>query len=58
MNPLAWLQVPWRSSHRSMRWLSVVVFALCSLGAIGVALFDTDGERWIGAISVYGFGLV
>ena len=58
MNTLALLQVPWWSSHRSMRWFSMVVFVLCGIGAIAVGAFVAKPERWVGAITLYGFGLV
>ncbi|OOG53266.1 hypothetical protein [Rhodanobacter sp. C03] len=58
MNPLALLQVPWRSAHRSLRWLSVVVFVLCLSGAIAIGTLVAKPERWVGAITLYGFGLL
>jgi hypothetical protein len=58
MNPLMWLEVPWRSSHRALRWLSAAVFVLCSAGALAMGMFGGEHQRWVGALSIYGFGLV
>jgi hypothetical protein len=58
MNLSTLLQVPWRSTHPSLRWLSVAVFVLCSGGAIAIGLFAQDATRWQGAVMLYGMGLV
>ncbi|HEY0197848.1 MAG TPA: hypothetical protein VGC19_04800 [Rhodanobacter sp.] len=57
MNPLTWLEVPWRSSHRAVRWLSVVAFVFCCVGAAAVGVFAKAPDHWMGAIAFYGFGL-
>ena len=58
MNPLTWLEVPWRSSQRSLRWVSVVVFAFCCVGAAAVGLWVHKADHQAVAIAFYGFGLV
>lgn len=58
MNPLMWLEVPWRSSHRSLRWLSAVVFVVCCTAALLIGWLEGQHKGWMGAIAIYGFGLV
>ncbi len=54
MNPLALLQVPWRSTHRVMRWLAVFWFALCLVGAVMLAVHAKHGYS---ALIPYATGL-
>lgn len=38
MKLLELLQLPWRATHRPLRWLSVVVWVLCFGGALVLGL--------------------
>jgi hypothetical protein len=57
MNMPLWLQIPWRSAHRSLRWSAVVMFELCSIGALAVGLFGGKPGEWDGPVALYGAGL-
>lgn len=54
--PPLW-QIPWRSTHRSLRWWAIVMFVLCSVGALGFGRFAAEPGEWSGAVALYGAGL-
>ncbi len=56
MKPYAVLASPWRATHRSLRWVTLVVFALCSLGAVGVGIFVHAPHWWLWSTIVYCVG--
>lgn len=57
MNPVRLLQLPWYAGHRSLRWMTVLIFALCCGGALAIALFGDGPRAWLGATMLYGVGL-
>ncbi|MHB1058529.1 MAG: hypothetical protein ACYC0F_11700 [Rhodanobacter sp.] len=57
MNVPLWLQIPWRSAHRSLRWSAIALFTLCTAGALAVGLFAEKPGEWDGAVALYGAGL-
>lgn len=50
------LMVPWRSTHRALRWLSLVIVATCMLGAFAIGWFTHGPRWWLGSALVYCFG--
>lgn len=57
MNLLQLLQMPWQATQHGLRWLSLVVLALCSGGAVAIGLFADNPDRWVGSMVLYGLGL-
>ncbi|MEY2158268.1 MULTISPECIES: hypothetical protein [unclassified Rhodanobacter] len=57
MNLAQLLQIPWYSAHRQLRWMTVLVFALCSAGALALGLLAGRPDAWRGAAMLYGIGL-
>ena len=57
MNAWQLLQIPWRSTYPSLRWFAVVVFVLCSAGAIAIGAFADGPGAMRGAVAMYGAGL-
>lgn len=50
------LLVPWRSTHRALRWLSLAIVLACGLGAVAIGWFANDPHWWLGSMLAYGFG--
>ena len=50
------LLVPWRSTHRALRWLSLVIVTACILGAIAAGWFTHAPRWWLVSTLVYCFG--
>lgn len=57
MNLLAALRTPWRSVHRSLRWLASVVLLLVTAAGIGIALFSSGAHPALPAAAVLGAGV-
>lgn len=57
MNPLQLLPIPWYAGHRSLRWMTALMFVLCSGGALAIVLFGHGPRVWFGATMLYGVGL-
>lgn len=57
MNARQLLQIPWYSTYPSLRWFAVVVFVLCSAGAIAIGVFADGPGAMQGAVVLYGCGL-
>ncbi|MEW9573625.1 hypothetical protein ABQJ54_17875 [Rhodanobacter sp. Si-c] len=51
------LLVPWRSTHRPLRWLSLAIVTACMLGAIAVGHFMPGPRWWLGSTIAYCFGV-
>lgn len=56
MRPLGWLQAPWRSAHRSLGWLTVVVGLLAVAAALAVATLSARTDALVTAFGVLGAG--
>lgn len=52
------LLVPWRSTRRPLRWLSLFIVTACSLGAVAAGHFTSDSDWWLASTMVYCFGAV
>jgi hypothetical protein len=51
------LLAPWRSAHAAMRWLMLIVLALCIVGGIALGMFSSkENPLWISVV-LYGAGL-
>ena len=50
------LMAPWRATHRSLRWLTLVTFAICCTGAIAVGIYDHQRHWWLICTVIYCFG--
>lgn len=57
MNLSALLQLPWRASQRSLRWLAVFVLASCGAGALAIGLLTNVADGWQGSLALFGLGL-
>ncbi len=58
MNALQLFRFPWHWTYPSLRWGAVIAFVLCSAGAIAIAVFADGPHALVGAVAVYGAGLV
>jgi len=50
------LLVPWHSTRRPLRWLSLSILTACSLGAVAAGHFASGPEWWLAGTTVYAFG--
>jgi hypothetical protein len=57
MNVMQLLRLPWAATYPSLRWFAVIVFALCSAGAIAIGVFADGAGAVRGALTMYGCGL-
>lgn len=57
MNLRQILVAPWRSTQRSLRWLSVIVFAACSVTAVAMGYFLDKPGWWQASAITYGVGV-
>lgn len=54
MNPLGLLQIPWYSTHRSLRWITVALLIVCTVTAVLIGRFTrSPGDAEV----MLGFGL-
>ena len=51
------LATPWRSTHRSLRWLTLGIFGVCCVGAVAIGLFMHAGHWWMVSTALYGAGI-
>ncbi len=51
------IAMPWRVTHRSLRWIGGVVYLLLCLGALACGLFVPGRHGWLYGMVVYGFGV-
>lgn len=58
MNARQLLHIPWYSTYPTLRWFAVVVFVLCSAGAIAIGTFADGPGAMQGAVALYGCGLI
>lgn len=52
------LMVPWHSSHRGLRWLSLAIVIACMLGAIAAGWFAHVPRWWMLSMLVYCSGAI
>ncbi len=52
----AWL-APWQATQKSLRWLTLGIFAACCLGAIGVGVLVQGTHWWLVSAGVYCLGI-
>lgn len=57
MNALQLFRFPWYWTYPSLRWGAVVVFVLCSAGAVAIGVFADGPDAVSGAVAMYGGGL-
>lgn len=50
------LMVPWRSAHRGLRWLSLIITMACVLGAIVAGWFMHNRHWWLLSTGIYCLG--
>ena len=50
------LMAPWRATLRSLRWLTLVTFAVCCTGAIAVGIYDHQRHWWLICTVIYCLG--
>lgn len=48
--------LPWRTVHRSLRWLGGGVSLLLVIAALGVAMYAGGARGWLYGIAIYAFG--
>ncbi|WP_430391998.1 hypothetical protein [Dyella sp. 20L07] len=51
------LLAPWRSSHAALRWLMLIVLAICIVAGIAIAIFASKPKALWGGVVFYGAGL-
>ena len=56
MNLQAAITAPWRATHRSLRWMTLAIFAACCVGAIAIAVFAHMPHWWLISTVIYCFG--
>jgi len=52
MNVLLWLRMPWFATHRSARWLAVLIVSIVLPAAIAINLLLHHPDRWKGVLMV------
>lgn len=51
------LITPWQATRASLRWVSLVVFGLCVIGAGAMTLLPDEPFRWLLVAAIYCLGL-
>ena len=51
------LATPWRTTHRSLRWLSLAIYAGLCVAALGCGMFVHDRHAWLFGTALYCFGV-
>ena len=51
------LATRWRSTHRSLRWLTLGIFGACCVGAVAVGIFMHAGHWWMVSTVLYCAGI-